>query len=68
MALDLIERETKLLGLDAATRNRIEWPDHSQVEPTVWNLLAQAPPTELETLRRIQELDPIEKPGCAKEP
>jgi hypothetical protein len=31
-----------VLGLDAATRNRIERPDCSQVQPTVWRLLAQA--------------------------
>ena len=58
MMLDLMEREAKLLGLDAATRNRMERPDRSQVQPTVWSLLAQAPPTDLETLKRIPELDP----------
>jgi len=69
MMLDLMEREAKLLGLDAATRNRMERPDHSrvqpertQVEPTIWSLLAQAEPTDVETIKRIQELDPIEKP------
>ncbi len=62
MMLDLMEREAKLLGLDAATRNRIERPDRIQVQPTLWNLLAQAGPTDVETIKRIQELDPIEKP------
>ena len=68
MMLDLMEREAKLLGLDAATRNRIERPDRIQVQPTLWNLLAQAGPTDVETIKRIQELDPIEKPDDAKEP
>jgi hypothetical protein len=63
MALALMEREAKLLVLDAEMRNRLERPpDRSQVQPTIWNYLAQAPPTDLETLKRIQELDPIEKP------
>ena len=67
MALDLMEREAKLLGLDAEMRNQLEsLPDRSQVQPTIWNLLAQAGPTDLETIRRIQELDPIEKPEHAK--
>jgi hypothetical protein len=35
------------------------------VQPTVWSLLAQAEPTDLETLKRIQELDPIKKPDYA---
>jgi hypothetical protein len=36
MALDLMEREAKLLGLDAATRNRVERPlERTQVQPTV---------------------------------
>jgi hypothetical protein len=62
MALDLMEREAKLLGLDAEMRNHVEPPpNRSQVQPTIWNLLAQAPRTDLETLKRIQELDPIEK-------
>jgi hypothetical protein len=61
--LDLMEREANLLGLDAKIRNRAEPPaDRSHVQPTIWNHLAQAPPTDLETLKRIQELDPIEKP------
>jgi hypothetical protein len=69
MALELMEREAKLLGLDAATRNRIERsPERSHVQPTVWSLLAQAGPTDLETIRRIQELDPIQKPDQAKNP
>jgi hypothetical protein len=69
MMLDLMEREAKLLGLDAETRSHAEPPpDRSHVQPTVWTILAQAPPTDLETIKRIQELDPIEKPDDAKEP
>ena len=66
IALDLMEREAKLLGLDAETRNPMERPRDSHVPPTIWNLLAQAGPTDLETIKRIQELDPIEKPDHAK--
>jgi hypothetical protein len=69
MALGLLDREAKLLGLDAETRNRMQLPpDRSRVQPTIWNYLAQAPPTDLETIKRIQELDPIQKPERAKEP
>jgi hypothetical protein len=32
----------------------------------IWNHFAQAPPTDLETIKRIQELDPIKKPEHAK--
>jgi hypothetical protein len=67
MALGLMEREAKLLGLDAEMRNHHKPPpDRSQVQPTVWSLIAKAEPTDLETLKRIQELDPIEKPHYAK--
>jgi hypothetical protein len=67
MALDLMEREAKLLGLDAETRNHLERPPgRTQVQPTVWNLLAKVGPSDLETLKRIQELDPIQKPEPAK--
>jgi hypothetical protein len=41
-------------------------PDRSHVQPAIWNLLAQAPPTDLETLKRIQGLDPIGNPEHAK--
>ena len=65
-----MEREAELLGLDAETRNRMERPSVTEVrpsgnrvQPTVWNLLAQAEPTDSETIKRIQELDPIEKPA-----
>lgn len=69
MALDLMEREAKLLGLDAEMRNCMErLPERTQVQPTAWGLLAQTPPTDLETVMRIQELDPIEKPDHAPEP
>jgi hypothetical protein len=68
MALDLMEREAKLLGLDAEMRNRMERPPgRTQVQPTVWSLLAKVGPSDLETLKRIQELDPIEKPDHAKD-
>jgi predicted transcriptional regulator len=68
-AVHVMERQAKLLGLDAAMRNRKEpSPDLSHVQPTIWNVLAQAGPTDLETIKRIQELDPIEKPDDAKEP
>jgi hypothetical protein len=51
------------LGLDAEMRNRMERPPgRTQVQPTVWNLLAKVGPSDLETLKQIQELDPIEKP------
>jgi hypothetical protein len=41
MMLDLMELEAKLLGLDAATQKRIERsPERSQLQPTVWSLLA----------------------------
>jgi hypothetical protein len=67
MALDLMEREAKLLGLDAEVRNHVEPPsDRSQVQQTVWSLIAKAEPTDLETIRRIQEADPIEKLDHAK--
>ena len=66
MALGLMEREAKLLGLDAKIRNHptppAPPPDRSHVQPTIWNLLAQVGPTDLETIKRIQDLDPIKKP------
>jgi hypothetical protein len=65
IARELMEREAKLLGLDAETRNRMECLDRSQVQPTVWNLLSQVGPTDLETIERIQELAPIKKPDHA---
>jgi hypothetical protein len=69
IASDLMERETKLLGLDAETRNHVKLPpERSQVQPTVWSLLAKVGPSDLETLKRIQELDPIERPDNSKEP
>ena len=53
--------------LDAEMRNQMEPPpDRGQVQPTTWSLLARAGPTDLETLKRIQELDPIQKPEPAK--
>jgi hypothetical protein len=76
MALDLMEREAKLLGLDAETRNRMKrrprgnqpQPGGNQIKPTIWSLLAQVAPTDLETITRIQELEPIKKPEQAKKP
>jgi hypothetical protein len=63
------------LARDDETRNRMErlssnqvQPGGDQVQPTIWNLLAQAPGTDLEMLKRIQELDPIEKPDDTQEP
>ena len=61
-----MEREAKLLGLDVETRNRVERSHQIQVQPMVWSLLAEAAPTDLETIKRIQELDPIEEPDYAK--
>jgi hypothetical protein len=62
-AVHVMERQAKVLGLDKETWSHVEPPaERRQLEPTVWNVLAQAPPTDLETLKRIQELDPIEKP------
>jgi hypothetical protein len=67
MALGLLDREAKLLGLAAETRNRMERPPgRTQVQPTVRNLLAKVGPSDLETLKRIQELDPIEDPTAPK--
>jgi hypothetical protein len=69
MALELMEREAKLLGLDAKTRKHMEpTADRSQVQPTVWSFFAQAAPTDLALIKRIQELDPIEKPERTEEP
>jgi hypothetical protein len=69
MMLELIKRQARLLGLDAKRWNHAEpSPEHAQVKPTVWDLLAHSEPTDLETIRRIQELDPIEKPEHAKDP
>jgi hypothetical protein len=66
IALELMEREAKLLGLDAKNGNHPAPPgpppDSSQLQPTVWSLLAQAAPTDQALIERIQELDPIEKP------
>jgi hypothetical protein len=68
MALRLMEREAKLLGLDEAQKRIERSPERTQVQPTTWGLFAQAPPTHLKTIKRIRELDPIEKPERAKEP
>jgi hypothetical protein len=67
-AVDVMERQAKLLGLDAGTGSHVLPPaERRQPEPTVWDVLAQAPPTDLETIKRIQELDPVEKPDHVKE-
>jgi len=62
MALDLMEREAKLLGLDAKTRERMERPESTPHRGTVFDLLAHVEPLSAEMLKQIQELDPIEKP------
>jgi hypothetical protein len=66
MALGLLDREAKLLGLDAETRNRMERPVSAPHRGTVFDLLAQVEPLSAEMLKQIQDLDPIEKPDHAK--
>jgi hypothetical protein len=66
MALDLIEREAKLLGLDAEMRNHVERPVSAPHRGTVFDLLASVEPLSAEMLKQIQELDPIVKPYHAK--
>lgn len=41
VALDLMEREAKLLSIDAEKRGHAEPCSRWRVQPTVWNLLAQ---------------------------
>ena len=53
--------------MERPSSNQVQ-PGGDQVQPTIWNLLAQAPGTDLEMLKRIQELDPIEKPDDTQEP
>jgi hypothetical protein len=66
MALGLLDREAKLLGLDVETRNRMERPVSAPHRGTVFDLLAQVEPLSAEMLNQIQDLDPIEKPDHAK--
>jgi hypothetical protein len=66
MALDLMEREAKLLGLDAEMRNHVERPVSAPHRGTVFDLLAQVEPLSVKMLKQIQELDPIKKPDHAK--
>jgi hypothetical protein len=44
----------------------MEQPNASQFQPTIWNLLTQAGPTDLKTIKGIHELDRIEKPDYAE--
>ena len=53
--------------MERPSSNQVQ-PGGDQVQPTIWNLLAQAPGTDLEMLKRIQELDPIENPTTPKNP
>jgi hypothetical protein len=64
--LDLMEREAKLLGLDAEMRNHVERPVSAPHRGTVFDLLAQVEPLSVKMLKQIQELDPIKKPDHAK--
>ena len=59
MALGLLDREAKLLGLDVETRNRMERPVSAPHRGTVFDLLAQVEPLSAEMLKQIQDLDPI---------
>ena len=65
--------EVIALARNDETRNRVErqqQPSPAWRRPCTANdldLLAQAPGTDLEMLKRIQELDPIEKPDDTQE-
>jgi hypothetical protein len=62
MVLDLMEREAKLLGLDASPRTaNIEEATGSGDRGTVFDLLARIESMSMELLKQIQELDPPEK-------
>jgi hypothetical protein len=61
MMLDLMEREARLLRLDAEMRNRVTRPVSAPHRGTVFDLLAQVEPLSAEMLKQIQELDPIAK-------
>jgi hypothetical protein len=60
-AVRISERRAKLLGLDAPNTHRITGANDGPVQ--IMNLLARVPPIDLEMIRRIQELEPIEKPA-----
>jgi hypothetical protein len=62
-AVRISERRAKLLGLDAPNTHRITGPGDGPVQ--IMSLLAQVPPMDVEMLKRIQELEPIEKPAGA---
>jgi hypothetical protein len=68
MVLGLLEREAKLLSLDAPPRiaNIEEATGSGPGQGTVFELLARVEPLSAEMLKQIQELDPIEKPDHAK--
>jgi hypothetical protein len=60
-AVRISERRAKLLGLDAPNTHRITGPGDGPVQ--IMNLLAHVPLVDVEMLKRIQELDPIQKPA-----
>jgi hypothetical protein len=62
-AVRISERRAKLLGLDAPNTHRITGAADGPVQ--VMNLLAHVPLVDVEMLRRIQELEPIQKPAGA---
>jgi len=62
-AVRISERRAKLLGLDAPNTHRITGPGDGPVQ--IMSLLAHVPPMDVEMLRRIQELEPIQKPAEA---
>src|SRR6202022_3617223 len=62
-AVRISERRAKLLGLDAPNTHRITGPGDGPVQ--IMSLLAHVPPMDVEMPRRIQELEPIEKPAGA---
>jgi hypothetical protein len=62
-AVRISERRAKLLGLDKPTTHRITGVADGPVQ--IMNLLAHVPPVNVEMLKRIQELEPIEKPAGA---
>jgi len=62
-AVRISERRAKLLGLDSPNTHRITGPENGPIQ--FMNLFAHVPPTDVEMLRRIQELEPIVKPAGA---
>jgi hypothetical protein len=62
-AVRISERRAKLFGLDAPNTHRITGPDDGPVQ--IMSLFAHVPPVDVEMLKRIQELEPIQKPAGA---